>query len=507
MPAQQRLIRLQIRHLKNLTDVVISFDEHKRLTAILGPNGFGKSSILHALAASFQPTKIGAVTRGEDRRFIDYFPNTPHGTWSNTSFSVIHSFRERENVHTEPLNVSKSIRQWLPIAKNRPEREVYFIGVTTALPAIEQIWPRSKINFTTSDLGDTESLEIRQRAGYILNREYTRYHANRLSSRASLIGVEFQGVNYSALSMGAGEQRLFRILKTIKTAGNYALILIDEIDLLLHTDALNRLLKVANEYAVAKNLQVIFTTHRESVVNFDSFIAIRHIYHGPIPPYKTFCFEETKPDALTRLTGQPQRPLSICCEDDVSTAIIEKVALQTRVRKYVEISCFGAAINCFTLAAALKLNDGDLSSSLFVLDGDRFSSEQEKTTQINRVLTGNSVHDADRRLEALSQITQFNSPLLHCPEQELHSMIIAMRPNSGNPEKDEVITAAMSINAEADEHEYLDRLIEKLGDSRTVGLKRVIDVAAESDNWDNYVGSIRNWLAQKSIELVEEVNT
>ena len=510
MPSQQRLIHLQITRLKNLTDVTIKFDEQKRLTAILGPNGFGKSTVLHALAASFQPQKVTqgniASMLGEDRRYIDYFPNTPHGTWSSTSYNIVHFFREGAHTQIATLPVNKGIRQWLPLAKRRPEREVHFIGVSSSIPAIELGWPRSKIEYTTNDLSDTDSLEIRQKAGYILNRDYTRYHTNRVSSRSSLIGVEFQGVNYSALSMGAGEQRLFRILRKVKTAGDYSLILIDELDLLLHTDALNRLLSVLNDYAEEKKLQIVFTTHRESVVDFDSFVAIRHIYRTPVAPYKVFCFEETKPDALTRLTGHAQRPLSIFCEDDVSTAIVEKVAQQAGLRKFVEISRFGAADNCFTLASALLLSNQELENSIFVLDGDVFTTPPEREARMKKGLTGDSPHDVDRRANALSRIVQFASQATRCPEQELHTMLVGLSLGD-DVGQNEVVAAAQNIVAVVDVHHYADNVIASLGESRTVGLRRIIDAAANSTAWNAYVAPIRTWLDQKHPALIENANS
>jgi ABC-type lipoprotein export system ATPase subunit len=506
MPSQQRLMQLQITRLKNLVDVTIEFEEQKRLTAILGPNGFGKSTVLHALAASFQPTKLqqgSTVSRvGEDCRYIDYFPNTPHGTWSNTRFNVMHFFREGEGVKNDSLNVSKGIRQWIPLAKNRPERETYFIGVSSSIPAIELDWPRSKVNYTTHELDDADSLEIRQKAGYILNRDYTCYHTNRVSGRSSLIGVEFQGVNYSALSMGAGEQRLFRILRKVKNAGKYALILIDELDLLLHTDALHRLLHVLNEYAVSKNLQIVFTTHRESVVDFESFIAIRHLYRSPVAPHKTFCFKETKPDTLARLTGQRHRPLSVCCEDDVSTAIVEKVAQQAGVRRFVEISRFGAADNCFTLAAALLLGQQDLENSLLVLDGDKHSTVQEREARMKKALTGDAPNDVQRRQEALNKIIQYCSHETRCPEQELHSMVISVQQGNDLAEN-EVIMSALNIGAVADAHHYVDNVVASLGEDRSGGLRRIVEVAAKSTTWGQYVAPLRKWLDEKHANLVE----
>ncbi|MEX4790079.1 hypothetical protein P0161_27995 [Klebsiella pneumoniae] len=52
-----------------------------------------------------------------------------------------------------------------------------------------------------------------------------------------MIGVESGGLAYSSLSMSAGEQKIFLILETILKADKNAL-LIDELDLLLHDEAL-----------------------------------------------------------------------------------------------------------------------------------------------------------------------------------------------------------------------------------------------------------------------------
>lgn len=506
MATQQRLIQLQIERLKNLNDVTIEFDKEKHLTAILGPNGFGKSTILHALAASFQPTKLKQGNTvsdvGDDSRYIDFFPNTPHGTWANTKFNLIYYFRDGAKEFTNTLSISKSIRQWVPIAKNRPEREIYFIGVSSSTPAIELERPRSKVNYITQELNDNDSIEIKQKAGYILNRNYTKYHTNRITNRSSLIGVEFQSVNYSALSMGAGEQRLFKILRTVKIAGKYALILIDELDLLFHTDALHRLLEVLMYYAQIKNLQIIFTTHRESVVNFESSIAIRHLYCNPISPYKTFCFKETKPEALSRLTGQAKRPLSIYCEDDVSTAIIEKVAQQAGIRKFVEISRFGAADNCFTLAAALLLSNQNLDNSLLVLDGDVYKNEQARDARMKISLTGNSPHDQNRRDMALEKIICFITNELHTPEQELHNMVINVSEENDLAENEVILTAQQVINVN-DVHDYVNTIINKLGEERVIGLKRIVDIAAKSIGWEKYVSSLRKWFDKKKPTLIE----
>ncbi|WP_244596219.1 AAA family ATPase [Escherichia coli] len=87
-----------------------------------------------------------------------------------------------------------------------------------------------------------------------------------------MIGVESEGLAYSSLSMNTGEQKIFLILETILKADKNALILIDELDLLLHDEALKKLIDVISTHAEDKNKQIIFTTHREMVTTLSDKI-------------------------------------------------------------------------------------------------------------------------------------------------------------------------------------------------------------------------------------------
>lgn len=509
MPSQQRLVHIYTKQLKNLVDVTVKFEEEKRLTAILRPNGFGKSTLLHVLAASFKPARVKKgdtiAFQGEDFPYSKFFPSTPHGAWANTQVDILYTFRNdgAPVPSTGAIQIRKGMGPWRPFSSSRPERETYFIGVTSAIPAIEKEWPTGKLRYKTHDLTDADSVEIRAKTGEILKREYTRFHSNVLPKQKALMGVEYQGVNYSALSMGAGEQRLFEILRVVKKAGKYALILIDEIDLLLHTDALHRLLAVLNQYATSKKLQIIFTTHRESVIGFDSFVAIRHLYRSPTPPHKTFCFEDTRPDAIYRLTGENQLPLRVCCEDDVAGAIIEKLARQVGVGKYVEIFRYGPASNCFTLAGALILGKQLLGNSLFVLDGDTLdATEDGRRKGINRALNGTEEDIEERQAAALNCIVQFQPDAPNNPEHMLHKMVCSVEIGNDVEER-EVIVTAHEVAAEADSKIRLLNLMERLGGSKERALGRIVEVATKAPYWKDYTAQVRIWLEQKKAELVE----
>lgn len=151
------------------------------------------------------------------------------------------------------------------------------------------------------------------------------------------MGVEVEGLRYSALSMSAGEQKIFHILTTLYNAPKNSLILIDELDLLLHDKAMMALIKVIHARATDKSLQVVFTTHRETVISLSNLVNIRHLFGTPT---KTLCFNETTPDAINRLTGEQPKPIELFVEDDLSVAIVTKLASQLRGKRLVSVQRF-----------------------------------------------------------------------------------------------------------------------------------------------------------------------
>jgi len=523
---QQHLVSLDIKLLKNLRGVKIGFERDRPLTAILGPNGFGKSTVLHILAASFQPARVKVGknvvdVQGDDYRFINFFPNSPYGSWDNSALIITHFARREETSGENILDVGKRTQGlWYPQTKGKPEREVHYFGVMNGMPEIERerIW--TKVHFhQRRDLNDPQSVAILAKVGQVLNRTYTLSQSNKTRKGRELMGVTFGSAEYSALSMGAGEQRLFRLFKVLEESGDYALILIDELDLLLHTDALHRLLDELHGYATAKKLQIIFTTHRESITNyeFSSYVAVRHLYRSPLPPHQSICFNDTTPDALQRLTGKPHRPLQIWCEDKIAKRIIRKVARQAGLGKYVECTRFGAASNCYTVAAALVLqaeaweenNAGRnyLATTILVNDGDRVDTPEIQNKLIKAALSGNEGGPGGagdkRRERALSLIREFKPPTVAKPEEMLHQLVKSVT-LTGDAEVDNVINVAVSLQANEEPKTRLQRWTEILGDDWEDSLTRIIDIAARSNGWVNYTAQVREWLSQH-YDLIENV--
>ncbi len=341
--------------------------------------------------------------------------------------------------------------------------------------------------------------EILHNASYILNKQYSAFNMHTASGK-KFIGVESSGLRYSALSMSAGEQKIFHILQIVFRAKKNSLILIDEIDLLLHDGAMKRLVEVICARATDKNLQVIATTHRESIIDQEHMVNIRHII---IKSGKSLCFNETKPDAITRLTGNQPRPIEVFVEDDLALSIIKKLAAELGGTKYVSIQRYGAAINCFTTISGLLLGGESCDNSLFVIDGDVFRTDEEKQDRINKILTGDDTRSVRYREIALQKICQFSIPDNTNPEKYLHSLIVAMD-GVANAEHLEIIECARDIQAVNDDHKYIEDLISRLDWGKSVGFAKVIDLVALSDQWAAYVLDVKVWMEKKiraSMEL------
>jgi len=494
--SQQRLHKLEIEKIKNIRELCISF-ETKNLTAILGPNGYGKSTILHVLACCFKP----ANDTEKSYKFSNFFPPHPDNRWQGSQLKIVYSYRQGPQEYEKVERYGK-IDRWTPIYARRPTRSVLYLGVDNCVPLIEaEKRNNAKISYSTKEVSEKIINTILEKASFCLNREYTAYTTNETPRGKKFIGVKADGITYSALSMSAGEQKIFLLLEKVFRAEKYSLILIDELDLLLHDSAMNNLIKVVAARADEKNIQVVFTTHRESVIELSALINIRHIYSSG---EKTLCFNETKPDAIQRLTGKQPKAIEVFVEDDLAMAIVKKVTGELGMSRHVDIKRFGAAINCFTLLAALLLRGEDCENSIFILDGDVYRTKEEQKDCLSRVLTGDDETAKSRREVGCEKIKSLNLPKDTNPEKYIHSIIIGLN-NTDNEEYNEIIEVAKQIKFVDDNHKYVDGIIDTFAWDRSVGLSKIIDLISSSNEWIDYVADVKDWLESKKVVVEETV--
>lgn len=503
MPISQQVTHsLRIKKLKGILSLdEIRFDE-KPLTAILGPNGCGKSTILHALACCYKPPEGAAQ---QNWQFRDFFTPTTDATWAGSSLDMVHSLRDGvnqfANVRTE---YCKNADRWSPRYANRPERHVRFIGIKSCVPRIEEETYTSAIKYQTEAHSDAGL--IMAKMGTVFNRAYNELNIHRAHSGRRYPGLALDGTRYSALAMGAGEQRVLEILSAVFNAPKYGLILIDEIDLLLHTAALTQLIDILFQRAHEKSLQIVFTTHREAILELKGKISIKHIHTVKAVPPKTYCFSNTKPDALRRLTGRQDRPLEIFVEDEMALAIVEYELFRLGMKRVANITRYGAATNCFTLAAGLILSGGhSVDAQLFLLDGDLYLTQESQIERANAVLSGTEADAVARRQSCIEGIrklcAQAGAPF--APEAQIHRMIREL-PRQQEAAANEIIDLAVGIEAVDDTHSFIELIVHTLNVHRPVGLNAIVKVAALSLAWEPYVAELREWLVARRPRLIEE---
>lgn len=475
--------KISINNLKGLSNVEISIDG--RITAIMGLNGAGKSTILHALACSFSPYK-----KAQNYQFKSFFTPTPDSLWDGSRFSLA-LYDEDKNIETTK-EYEKKPKEWHPRLSRRPQKDVIYIGIDTCLPAIEKEKQTSLIYYSTTNSKNPLAKRIVNAASSILDIDYETLTDN-VNKKKTRIGVKTKsGKQYSDLTMGAGEQRLFKILSEVYSCEPYSLILIDEIDLLLHSKALERLIKKLYEIANNKHLQIIFTTHSLVMRNLKDYLDIRYIckiYND------TIVYNTINPDVVYDISEIREKPLHIYVEDDLAKVIINHITSAMHISKYVRITEFGAIENAFTIAASLVINDAPCNNILIVTDGDKYITDDQKINQLNLKLSGTESDHNNKIEKALSLITQFTLPENTAPEKYLHDLLIEL------DNENEITEIAKTITNPKDSHGWINDILKSIEVDENITLSKIIDTISTHRDYSIYIEKIKNWLAPKKREL------
>lgn len=498
---QPRIHSVEIALLKSIKDLKIDF-RPSGLTGVMGTNRSGKTTVLHALACAFAP-----VANGGDYKFPMFFKPNTDALWKDSRFEIVHGGRlGAETLSNQRQEYRKDADRWSPRYGNRPHRFVKLVGIGESVPDVESISKNSMIHYSKSPRKTIIDAEVLQYAGKVLNEDYSHYYDVVYSYRArSSIAVSAGGVTYSGLSMSSGEQRVFRILETVFSAPKYALILVDEIDLFLHQDALDRLFRVLLDHCEKQEKQLIFTTHFPPAGQIYDGIDINFIHRTK---NRTLSWKGCSHEALLHITGSQSRPVSVYVEDDVGERIVAGVALDLSMRKYISIGHFGPAPNAAAVLAGIHASNPAETHYLAVLDGDACSRPTERRSRIKAIWTGDTHKHKEERKRLEKQLRSFSAPFLDplkrkrmCPEQVLHKMIVNLPESSVSANLFPVYEIACSIHNVLNRHDFVNKIVEATGDNRQVVLANIVDLARLSNEWARYTRVVRTWLRKKKDAL------
>ncbi|MGW9067583.1 ATP-dependent nuclease [Achromobacter animicus] len=250
---------VQVKRLRGMTaDLEFSWP----VTAIAGTNGSGKTTLLQLCSTAYvrgqggRHFKIGEWVRnalaGESPAFDE---------GSEVSFSFW-------NDHpTVTIPYQRDRTRWGYPRHNNPQRFVSFYGITTFAPRVER---RDRVHVFKS------RLEIRQSS---------HFSAEQMASISTILGVNYpEGIMhtvgaargnwsdklpqvrrgnyvYAEPHMGAGEQKIINLVRSLEALSNRSLILLEEPEITLHPDAQRGLAWYLMSLARRKGHQIIVATH------------------------------------------------------------------------------------------------------------------------------------------------------------------------------------------------------------------------------------------------------
>lgn len=358
------------------------------ITAFCGKNGSGKTTLMQLAALAFHNTN-----KSYRKTFADFLKKTKYDAANEgTKLCWRYKGKDEKGRKNFSISIEKGIKKWMHYDR-RPIKKVVVIPVSRTLPANEK-------SFTNADalkVTDFTKLEP-QYLSYlskIMGRSYkTAESYQDLFAKCSLS----QNCSYSSYNMGIGEKILFNLLYTLQNIDDNSLIIIDEIEMGLHPEALSELAQVMQEIALEKKLQIFVTTHSKDFL--DSLPREARILINKIGETTVVTNSPTTIYAISQISHTPMKELTIICEDMIAKSIIEKSLGDDRNR----VSCIFIGCKSELLKAAKYIILSDKRMKVLVIwDGDVTNTEIEQYYR-----------DADIPKENISYL---NLPKGDCPEK------------------------------------------------------------------------------------------
>ena len=385
--SRNTLLKLTISkgQIRGITPVEIQFKYP--ITAIVGENGAGKSTILALAACSFHNNtdffpqnriRTHAKKPRQYYTYVDFFTFSPDEKGIE-GITIKADYLAADGIQSD-IRKKKPSGKWNDFNR-RPKRAVAYMGINRIVPPSESNPHRHYYRkFVNCPLSDAQLEQLRSSMTAILGRQYEKITLQEAGTYR-LFEAKRGDLIYTGFNMGAGENAVLGLILEILNAKDGALIVVDEIELGLHTQAQIRLIDELKKLCLKYKCQIICSTHSKEIL-------------GKLPPEarifltrsdkKTLVIPEISPEyAFGKLSGENSEELFVFTEDEVGKDFLTNM-LPKAIRERIRIIPVGSDQAVLKhMAVHYRENT---SKYICFLDGDKRSEKSQAIRQIKKHL-------------------------------------------------------------------------------------------------------------------------
>lgn len=376
------------------------------ITAIAGVNGSGKSTLLALVSCAFHNTTSFVPFNKNNKYYTysDFFVFAPEEKGLISQIEIKSTYLT--NITPKPPKIKgEDIRKKSPNGKwndynTRPQRVVSFLGINRILPPSEDSKYRGyRSNFKEKPLKEDEKKYLINSLSTIFGQRYTDLKLKEYKNYRLFYVTNI--TQYTGYNMGAGENAVLTLLYEILTAGEGALIVVDEIELGIHVSAQKKLIEVLKEVCKNKHCQIVCSTHSQYIL--DSLPLDGRVLIQSSGLRTTITQEISSEFALSTLSGQNQPEMAVFVEDEVAQSFLQNVLCE-EVRKRIDVKVIGSADNsipaqmeahyregsdnfCVIMDGDKKTKKGDTIKGIIKKLDDRRESKEDKNDYFDRRIT------------------------------------------------------------------------------------------------------------------------
>jgi ABC-type lipoprotein export system ATPase subunit len=419
---------IEIINLQRLKNITVNFEE-SGVTAIMGANGSGKTTLLQSLACAFKKQEglsPALMANQKNYRYTDFFKPYLNNNWLGSKYAV-EFFTDTDE--KDVVCYKKTAESWLPATGNKKHRYVKFISISDCVPDQEKDIDLDEIgDFGASDLelNASKKTTFLNSVSGALKKQY-----NDAGFGNKTVGLEKfffaktknkfgNELVYPSHYMGTGEQKVLHIINEVLKAPKGSLILIEELDLALHEFAIRSLISFLTQQADKQKLQIVFTTHWLGIKDYADDISICSLFENE-ETLNVELRERFDPQFVYSVDGndESKRQIKVWVEDGLAMTLVEQIAMDCKLKPFVDIRTFGSILNGFTVAGSTAILDLHYDRTVIITDGDEYTTDEEKAHQIKLKVCGESAAEVENRKKGLALIIDFNAPNNNPPEKVL----------------------------------------------------------------------------------------